>query len=489
MEWTYRLNPALVLQRGPGGGALVSFAPPAVYRLSPGALRLLALCDGRHTVAEIARAVPSEPPGRLRAVLEGLADRQILLRELPARPGPGGPIDGNGDWPTVSVIVPVRNRPEALRQCLASLRAVRYPPDRLEVLVVDDASTDETPDVARAAGARLLVLPEPSGQSACRNAGARAARGEILAFTDSDCVVSERWLVDLVGAFADPEVAIVGGLVEGTEGNGVLERYETVFSPLFMGRRVAELGPGRPVGYVPTCNALVRRADFLAVGGFREDLRVGEDVDLCWRLLREGRRGWYLPAGAVEHRHRTRLWPFLVRRAQYATSESWLEAHHVPARKRLVLLRWPLVHLALLLCLPGLGLRPFLGALLAACLVHFLDRLLTFRRLGSPSPRFALRAQLRDHLAFWGTLSALASRYYLLPLLLAGTVWSPCLWAAGLALGVSGFLEYRGRRPRLDIARVLAVRFLEMLAYQLGVYYGCIRHRNHTPVLPRLRLV
>ena len=97
--------------------------------------------------------------------------------------------------PDVSVIVPVYNRAKVIRPCLDSILAVDYPVDRLELIVVDNASTDDTPRVLEQYAARIRIIREAKrGPAAARNAGLRVARGEVAAFTDSDCQVEQSWL-------------------------------------------------------------------------------------------------------------------------------------------------------------------------------------------------------------------------------------------------------------------------------------------------------
>jgi len=138
------------------------------------------------------------------------------------------------------------------------LAALDYPGEKLEIIVVDDGSTDNTGEVAAAFDVNLIRLPASRGPSACRNAGAGEAKGDILAFLDSDCRAGRGWLKELVPFFAFGEVGAVGGFVEGYFKTSHLDRYEEVFSSLNMGRRIL-LGRRSGSGfYVPTCNLLVR---------------------------------------------------------------------------------------------------------------------------------------------------------------------------------------------------------------------------------------
>ena len=108
-------------------------------------------------------------------------------------------------------------------------------------------------------------------------------------------------------------------------------------SSLCLGRRDRSGQAGNDTFYLPSCNLLVRRQAFAASRGFREELHVGEDVDLTWRLRDAGGKIVYTPRGRVFHEHRSRLWPFLRRRFQYGTSEGLLQLLHPERRKKMVL--------------------------------------------------------------------------------------------------------------------------------------------------------
>ncbi len=201
--------------------------------------------------------------------------------------------------------------------------------------------------VADQHGARLLVNDENRGPAYSRNRAAAEARGDILAFIDSDCVPTGSWLRDLTPYFAWDKVGAVGGRTLGYYTESLLDRYEEVSSPLDMGRHLMMRGRGSDTFYVPTCNVLVRRSTYEEVGGLRADLRVGEDVDFCWRLRAAGHYLVYAPEGIVRHKHRDRLSTMLRRRAQYGTSEALLHGLHPDKRKRFPLSPAPLATVAL----------------------------------------------------------------------------------------------------------------------------------------------
>lgn len=191
-----------------------------------------------------------------------------------------------------SVVVPTHNRKTLLRRCLCALVHQQYPD--YEIIVVDDGSADGTGDMVQREFPQVRYLrQEPNlGPAAARNRGVHVARGEIVAFTDDDCVPPPDWLARLAQGFADyPQAAAVGGIQEASEQvlrTRVLARYER-----FVTRRVYGLGEAPVVGSPApggTNNLAVRRDLLLEIGGFDETFPVaaGEDADLLRRLAKRG---------------------------------------------------------------------------------------------------------------------------------------------------------------------------------------------------------
>ena len=359
---SYRLAEGVrIVERGSEGFLFVS-RPLRLLRLNPPLLRLTRRLQ-RQAVLPSSDAEAK--------VLTTLASRGFAVREWPEL--------GEGELPRVSIIIPVRNRPDELRDCLTSLEGLDYPKSLLEVIVVDDGSNDHTPDVAREFGAVLVDSGAVGGgPAAARNRGASKASGQILAFIDSDCTASARWLRELLPVFGDAKVAAVGGWVDGMHEASALDRYEAVMSSLNLGRRTMSGGAGGDTFYLPSCNLLVWREAFSVVGGFRSELTVGEDVDLTWRLRDAGWSIVYLPRGAVRHAHRNRLRPFMKRRFDYGTSEGLLQQLH-PVRGKKVLLPPVLAAILFLVALTVLGFGPLPLALGSVLVV--VDALGTRRRI------------------------------------------------------------------------------------------------------------
>jgi mycofactocin system glycosyltransferase len=357
----------------------------------------------------------------------------------------------------------------------------------LEVLVVDDGSSRPAAvaEVAQRRGARLLTNDGNRGPSYSRNRASREASGEILAFVDSDCVPGRSWLRDLTPYFAWDRVAAVGGRTVGYYTESRLDRHEEVASPLDMGRHLMLRAEGRDTFYVPTCNLLVRRSIYAAVGGLREDMHVGEDVDLCWRIRATGAYLVYAPEGVVRHKHRARLGAMLKRRAQYGTSEAILHGLHPEKRKRFPLAPAPLATVALV----SAALVRLEPRLLPLCLAPALwdgaRRRSRLRRSGVDMPEAAIwTAVLRGHLSMLYFVYFHLTRYYLGPLTVGGVAASGLWLLEAAAVLYSAGVDYSTKHPRMSFAAYLVYYMAEHAAYQAGVAAGCLRARSFRSYLP-----
>ena len=210
---------------------------------------------------------------------------------------------GTPSLPFVSVIVPVLNGEETIGNCVASLLRTDYPPERREILVVDNGSTDRTVEIVKGFPVGLLC-EERQGASAARNRGIEASRGEILAFIDADCMVTTEWLRELVQGFENKEVGVVAGEVVAYPPRTPAERYIAMQRPrLHLGTLSYPISP-----WFASANSALRREVFDLIGLF--DVRFPgtggcEDIDFAWRFLQSKRfKLIYRPKAVVFHRHR-----------------------------------------------------------------------------------------------------------------------------------------------------------------------------------------
>jgi glycosyltransferase involved in cell wall biosynthesis len=226
--------------------------------------------------------------------------------------------------PRISIIIPVYNAARTLPDCLGALLASDYP--NFEVIVVDDASTDNSAEVASQQGAQVLRQPQNIGAARAKNRGAAAATGEILFFTDADIVVRPDTLQRIATTLADPSLAgVVGLLGERLRYGNFASQYKNLWMHFTYQRQPA----GRPVGLFYTSAAAIRRAVFQAFGGFDENYSgasVTEDIEFGQRLLAAGQRVVLDKALQVEHLKHYTL-PGLLRTDReraYGLMQTWL---------------------------------------------------------------------------------------------------------------------------------------------------------------------
>lgn len=411
-------------------------------------------------------------------------NERIVLQQLVAKgyvEQTGTPLLKLENLPDVTIIIPVMNRAEELKRCLDSISAVSYPKDKLKVIVVDDGSIDDSPNVASQLGSTVISSGGLGrGPAAARNAGAKVAKGEILAFIDSDCVASKNWLLDLMPAFFDLKVAAVGGKVDGLCSKSPIDRYEAVMSSLSIGKSKRTAGSGQDTFYLPSCNLLVRRLAFNNVGGFEESMHVGEDVDMTWRLRDSGWHISYLPCGNIRHEHRSSVRSFMSRRFDYGTSEGILQLRH-PKRSKEMLIP-PLLALVLFLCLlmPFAGIWSFLLALgtLSADIVYFWQRCKNRSMTINLYQISAARLKALASLAYYSSYHLV--RYYVLLLIVIGLI-APTIWSwlmPTFIFLIATAVDYFIKKPELSLPVFCCVYLLEQIAYSCGVVWGCVSRKN-----------
>lgn len=201
--------------------------------------------------------------------------------------------------PFVSIIVPAFNAETTLPACLASLVAQDYPKDRYEVLVVDNRSHDRTADIIRSFPMTYLSEIKRQSSYAARNAGIRRASGEILAFTDADCVADPQWLARAVLCFRDQTVGGVAGKIGNHPPTNAIQEYllDVLAQEDHLTHRVHP--------YAATANVFYRKEVFDRVGLFDGRWISGGDADLAWRMQTQSPyRLIYWDSAVVTHRHR-----------------------------------------------------------------------------------------------------------------------------------------------------------------------------------------
>jgi mycofactocin system glycosyltransferase len=353
------------------------------------------------------------------------------------------------------------------------------------VIVVDDASVDVEAmrAVAEAHGARFVALPVNVGPAGARNAGLALVTTPFVAFADSDVVAHPDAVATMLPHFADPRVALVAPRVLGLPGERGLNwigRYEDARSSLDLGQEPAIVRQRAPVSWVSS-TFLVGRVDALG-DGFSAEMRVGEDVDLVWRLADEGLRVRYEPAATVWHEHRTSLAAWMARKAFYGTGAHPLALRHPHDIAPAVLAPWSAAVVAALLAQRKWSV-PVALAISAV----------TMWRLASKLSKSEHPVRVAAGLTANGLLASLVQAMALLlrhwwPAVMIGCLFSARLRRAVLVAHLADVaIEHRRTRVRLDPVRFAVARRLDDLAYGAGVWVSALRGRSWGALLPDIR--
>lgn len=437
-----------------GGRTLIGGAPTRVTYLTDRAQALLT--DGVLVTSDRSTAILAD-----RLLASGVAEPvAALLPEIPLA--------------DVTCVVPVRDRAESLDRLLVGLAGSR-------VIVVDDASHEPGRVAAAVArhGAELIALPINLGPAGARNVGLRAASTPYVAFIDSDVVIDTATVRRLVQHFADPDLAAVAPRVRGLASDrSWLGRYERVRSSLDVGPRSGLVRAGTPIGWVPSAVLAVRAE---AVGaGFDETMRVGEDVDLVWRLDDGGWRVRYDADIEARHESLTRLRPWLARKAAYGSSAVPLADRHgakvapaamsaggaVIAGAALAQRRWSL---------------PVIGITTIVMTIR------TGRALRRSEHPYRLSTELTAQgvSSTFSQLGQLLVRHWWPPVAVAALLSGRVRRAAVAAVIAHAVADRRRSGSDPGPAPHAAARALDDLAYGAGVWGAAIRSRSWRALVPR----
>ncbi|MEH2206402.1 MAG: glycosyltransferase [Nostoc sp.] len=227
------------------------------------------------------------------------------------------------EYPNVSVIVCAYNAERTMDTCLASLKELNYP--NYEVIVVNDGSSDRTLEITQHYNYVRLINQENKGLSVARNVGMAAATGEIVAYTDSDCMADPDWLTYLVAKFLSSGLAAVGGPNLSPPEDSLVPACVAV-SPgvpthILLSDEVAE--------HIAGCNMAFRREVLQEINGFNPIFRTaGDDVDICWRLQDRGYTIGFSPTAIVWHFRRNTVAAYLKQQQGYGKAEALVYFQH-----------------------------------------------------------------------------------------------------------------------------------------------------------------
>lgn len=227
------------------------------------------------------------------------------------------------NYPFVSIIIPVRNVEKIIGRCLESLKKLDYPKDKYEIIIADSNSDDGTQSIVREYGAILVSTPKRS-ICAGRNEGFKVARGQIIAFSDADCLMDKDWIKNSLKYFKDPTVAGVGGI-------NITPPDETAFGravgfvfdqPIFTAGSTYGriLKQPKEVKGIPGCNAIYRKEVLEKVIPIDETLLGGADYLMNQKIRQLGYRLIYTPDTIVWHYRRPTPQKFFRQMSHYAAT-------------------------------------------------------------------------------------------------------------------------------------------------------------------------
>jgi GT2 family glycosyltransferase len=250
----------------------------------------------------------------------GLVDVDRRPRPAASLPAPSNDLSAG---PRFSVVVCTRNGSATLRACLEALSRQSYP--NHEVIVVDDGSTDAVPDIAKCFPFVRYHRLNHGGLSVARNAGALLSTGDVIAYTDDDCMADEDWLAQLAPAFDNPQWVAAGGPNIPPPARNRIEA-------------LVAAAPGGPAHvmlndeeaeHLPGCNLAIRKSALDAIGGFDPIFRTaGDDVDVCWRLRDQGGKLRFVPGAMVWHHRRFTVKAYFKQQSGYGHAEALLMKQH-----------------------------------------------------------------------------------------------------------------------------------------------------------------
>lgn len=263
--------------------------------------------------------------------------------------------------PMVSVVVCAYNADRTMRACLESLTRLKYV--NYEVVIVDDGSRDRTAEIAMEFPQFRLIRQSNRGLSIARNVGLHAARGEIIAYTDSDCVVDPDWLTLMVRTMTESGLDGCGGPNYAPHEDGRVEACVAV-SP---GAPCEVLFAVDHAEHLAGCNMAFRKAALTAIDGFDPQFTTaGDDVDICWRLIDAGYRLGYSPAAFVWHFRRNTIKAYYGQQRGYGRAEAKLYVKYPERFNALGQIKWRGIIPGFAATVPGGGRRRIGWALAAS---------------------------------------------------------------------------------------------------------------------------
>jgi GT2 family glycosyltransferase len=214
---------------------------------------------------------------------------------------------------SISIIIPTFNGALRIGNCLNAL--LKQAGRDVEILVVDDGSTDNTPEVIGSYAGVRLITQRNAGPAAARNRGALAARGTLLLFTDDDCVPLADWLDAMIEPFDDPQVVGAKGIYRTRQ-----KRLAARFVQIEYEDRYRLMAGLDCIDFIDTYSAAFRRDHFLEMAGYDTSFPVAcaEDIELSYRMSARGWKMKFAPEAVVYHTHPDSLAQYLKKKYKFA---------------------------------------------------------------------------------------------------------------------------------------------------------------------------
>jgi len=255
----------------------------------------------------------------------------------------------NRNLSKVSVILCTYNGGERIKETLDYLLIQNYPKDKIEIIVVDDGSIDNTSNIIGKYPVKLIKHDENKGLAAARNTGVSNASGEIICFTDDDCIADKNWIKELVGTYIkNPRADGVGGRIEAYQAENMFEKYAQYSkNPIYQhiprmdpsnrlknyikkifGISRPKLKDNQKLSSIMGANSSYKKEVFERVGGCDPSFRRGVDWELNMRLNKICACLVYCDKAIVYHKHRVSLKSFFKHIYEYGEAYGHVYRKH-----------------------------------------------------------------------------------------------------------------------------------------------------------------
>lgn len=229
------------------------------------------------------------------------------------------------EFPKISIVIPVYNAISTIDLCLESILNLNYPNNKFEIIVVDNGSDDGSDEVVKKHNVKLFYETLLKSSYQARNKGIVNSNGELIVFTDSDCIATPNWLTNLVKDWHDTSIGCYAGEVLAYKPHTLVEKYSD--RKQMISNKLALKCEYMP--YTVTANTSYRKEVFERIGLFNPRLFSGGDNDFSWRMQKKtDLQIKYEPDAIVYHKHRTNLLGLYRQYKRYEYGDSLLQEYH-----------------------------------------------------------------------------------------------------------------------------------------------------------------